>query len=53
MDVNGNVKEQHWFDVARLKVISDQPVMEQPNFKNGPQAEGKQGAAEKPKFMKV
>ena len=38
----------HWFDVGRLKITSTKPVMAQPNFHVGHQAEGKQGAASKP-----
>jgi hypothetical protein len=41
-----------WFDVNRLKVLSTKPVMDRPNFDFGPQAEGKQGAAEKPSMFK-
>jgi len=38
----------HWFDIARLKVTSQTPVMSVPDFKFGEVAEGKKGAAEKP-----
>lgn len=48
LDKEGKIKEGHWHDVARLKVLSKEPVMERPNFSEGRQAEGKQGAAEKP-----
>lgn len=48
LDKDGKSRDSLWFDVARLKVLSDQPVMERPNYDFGPQAEGKQGAAEKP-----
>lgn len=41
-----------WFDVNRLKVLSSKPVMDRPNFDFGIQAEGKQGAAEKPHSFK-
>lgn len=37
-----------WFDVNRLKVLTDQPVMQRPDFTSGHIAEGKQGAAPKP-----
>lgn len=46
-------REPVWLDVNRLKVLSKKPVMEVPNFDFGPQAEGKQGAAEKPFFNKA
>lgn len=39
----------HWFDVSRLAVMSDRPVMDPPYYLgNTPQAAGLQGAAEKP-----
>ena len=50
-DKDGKLMEQCWFDVSRLALASNEPVMERPNFEYGPQAEGTQGAAEKPKFM--
>jgi hypothetical protein len=53
MGKDGNLQEQHWFDVARLKVLQETPVMEPPNFESGPQAEGKQGPAAKPPIMKA
>lgn len=48
MDKDGNLKDTLWFDVARLKVIDQTPVMEQPDFSQGYIAEGKKGAANKP-----
>jgi hypothetical protein len=48
VDKEGKPREALWFDVARLDVISSEPVMEQPNFESGKQAEGKQGPAHKP-----
>lgn len=52
MDKEGKPKDSHWFDVNRLTVISKKPVMDPPNFDFGPQAEGNQGAAEKPANLK-
>lgn len=49
---DGKLKDSLWFDVSRLTVLSKSPVMEVPNYDYGPQAEGKQGAAEKPSFSK-
>jgi hypothetical protein len=49
---DGKPTECHWYDVNRLKILSDKPVMDRPNFDFGPQAEGKQGAAEKPSNFK-
>ena len=53
MDKDGKLKDCLWFDVSRLGVLSDEPVMSRPNFDFGPQAEGKQGAAEKPAVWKA
>ena len=51
MGKDGKLKDQVWFDVNRLKIIGDKPVMKVPNFDFGPHAEGDQGAAEKPMNM--
>lgn len=45
----GKLLEQQWFDVNRLGLTSSTPVMRLPNYADGRQAEGRQGAAEKPK----
>jgi len=50
---DGKLMEQCWFDISRLKVVDEIPVMKRPNFDFGPQAEGKQGAADKPAPTKV
>jgi hypothetical protein len=52
-DKDGKLKDQVWFDVARLELASKKPVMTPPDFDCGIQAEGKQGAAEKPLTWKV
>lgn len=52
-DKDGKLMDQCWFDVSRLTLLALEPVMERPNYEFGPQAEGKQGAAEKPKFNKA
>jgi hypothetical protein len=52
MDKDGKLQDSVWFDVGRLKVLSAEPVMTPPDFDFGPQAEGKQGPAEKPAFGK-
>ena len=49
---DGNLLESHWFDVNRLKVTSEKPVMDVPDFDHGTVAEGKKGAAQKPMKMK-
>lgn len=55
LDKDGKPQESSWFDVARLRVLEQTPVMDRPNFERGAQAEGLQGAAEKPRMggMKV
>ena len=50
---DGKLMDQQWFDIARLRVRSETPVMDVPNFEFGRQAEGLQGAAEKPIFGKA
>jgi hypothetical protein len=52
IDSDGKPGESLWFDVGRLKVLDDTPVMEVPNFDYGPVAEGRKGPAEKPSYMK-
>lgn len=47
-DKDGKIMDQLWFDVARLKVTSDEPVMTIPNFDYGLSAEGRKGPADKP-----
>lgn len=51
-DKEGKTQDSSWFDIARLKIQDDSPVMERPNFDFGPIAEGKKGPAEKPAFLK-
>lgn len=50
---DGKPMDSLWFDVARLKVLDKKPVMQTPDFEYGPQAEGRQGAAEKPVTYKA
>ena len=50
---DGKLMDSQWFDIARLNVLSDAPVMDIPNYEFGRQAEGLQGAAEKPVFRKA
>lgn len=50
---DGKPLDQLWFDVGRLKVISKNPVMEQPSFAGVPLIEGKKGPAERPSFTKA
>ena len=48
LDEKGDTRDSRWFDVQRLDVLDPVPVMKRPDFVQGPQAEGRQGAAEKP-----
>ncbi len=48
VDKEGKLREQVWFDIARLEVLSPIPVMAQPDFVSGPVAEGLKGPSEKP-----
>jgi len=55
LDDDGKLRDQHWFDVNRLRVIGDQPVMERPEFDWTPEAisaAGK-GPAERPAANKA
>lgn len=52
-DKDGKPKESHYFDINRLEILSDKPVMARPNFDFGDIAEGNHGPAEKPKFSRV
>jgi hypothetical protein len=42
------IEDSRYFDVTRLSVTSNKPVMNPPNFEKGYIAEGKKGPAEKP-----
>ena len=52
MGKDGKLEDPIWFDVSRLKVLSEKPIMELPNYDFGVQAEGNQGASEKPAYWK-
>lgn len=47
VDEKGQMKDQQWFDIARLR-SSGLPLMTPPDFIAGDIAEGKKGPAEKP-----
>jgi hypothetical protein len=53
LDKDQKVLDSHYFDINRLEITSCEPVMPIPDFAYGPQAEGKQGAAEKPRMNRV
>ena len=44
----GEMKDGKWFDVTRLNVTANEPVMERPDFSKGYIAEGKKGCSDKP-----
>ena len=52
MCADGKLGESQWFDIARLQLIAIDPVMDRPNWDFGLMAEGKKGAADKPRFSK-
>jgi hypothetical protein len=52
MDEDGKQKDSHYFDINRLEVKSNKPVMNVPNFDHGAIANGEKGPAEKPRFIK-
>ncbi len=49
------IAEQHWFDVLRLEVLDEEPIMERPGYNFTPDAisGGLKGPAEKPLFNKA
>lgn len=53
MDKDGKIRDTNWFDVNRLTVLDDTPVMDLPDFMSGVQAEGRQGGDVKPPYGKV
>ncbi len=53
IDKDGKMRDSLWFDINRLEVMDETPVMELPNFDVGPVAEGFKGAAEKPAQFKA
>ena len=50
---DGRLGDQAWFDITRLRVVSNEQVMELPDFIAGAIADGKRGPAEKPRFSKA
>lgn len=47
VDKKGEKADSEWFDVTRLEVTDDKPVMELPDFERGYVATGKKGASSK------
>lgn len=50
-DDKGEYNMSPWLDVVRFEILDYKPVIERPNFVKGYVAEGKKGAAEKPRMM--
>lgn len=44
----GEIPQSMWFDVTRIKVTGNKPVMQIPDFAKGYIAEGRKGASLKP-----
>ena len=53
LGTDGKMGEQTWFDIARLRVVDEVPVMPRPDYSFGPVSEGLKGPAEKPRFHKA
>ena len=54
-DSEGRIRETCWFDVVRLAVLSDCPVMSRPDFDWTPESisAGMKGPAAKPSYYKA
>lgn len=54
LDKDGKPSESHWYDVSRLEVLSDVPVMPRPQFEWTQEtvSAGRKGPAERPAFLK-
>lgn len=48
MDKDKKLKDQNWFDIDRLEITGNEPVMYPPKFKKYLAAKAINGAAEKP-----
>lgn len=48
IDDKGESSSGKWFDITRLDITDDNPVMALPDFSKGYIAEGKKGCADKP-----
>lgn len=53
LDKDGKPRDSTWFDVSRLTILSDTPVMDVPNFASGPVSRGEQGCDSKPLMRSV
>ena len=50
LDKDGVPASSNWFDIGRIEITDNTPVMPQPDFDFGSVAEGKKGPAAKPTF---
>jgi len=48
VDKDGKGGDLAWYDITRLEVLGDKPVVKLPDYSKGYVAEGRKGAAEKP-----
>ena len=46
----GVTPDSRWYDVTRVEIIDNKPVMQLPDFTKGYVSEGKKGCADKPKM---
>ena len=53
LDKDGKPRDLMWFDISRLVPLSEDRVMQPPNFEFGAVAQGYHGAAEKPPMNKA
>ena len=49
IDKDGKIPDSYWFDVTRLKINTKKRVVGLPDFYAGYVADGKKGAADKPR----
>jgi len=54
-DEDGKLRDSQWFDITRLRITDEKPVMNRPEFEWTPQviAEGRKGPAERPAYCKA
>ena len=52
-DKDGNLRDQKWFDIGRLKITGKLPVMKRPDFQSILSPQRGKGPAEKPSFTKM
>ena len=50
VQTDGKLGESSWFDIRRVVIVNKTPIMDQPDFSQGPVAEGKKGPEAKPRI---